>query len=327
MYSTIQELSFILEEEPRFLTYLEKIRMRLYSDYYIKKRNGGKREINTYIYKHSIQADNKLIFYSQKLKEVHTKIKNRIFDELDLPDYIVGFRRNVSIKDAAKKHVGKKYVISFDIHDFFGSTKSDYLYNSLIKNYGFGEMASWLIARLVSYKGRLPQGAVTSPSTANIAFLDADREIYELCKANNIIYTRYADDMTFSTDNKENIELLLEKIPEIVNKYNYRINNKKTKIFGPKSRHYVLGIITNKKLNVPKEVRRNLEAAIFNFVVKKEVPAGVKDYVKYKRSLMGKANYVLNINPTLSRLQRFKEMLKEFDPNKHVFKVKYSEAA
>lgn len=335
--NTTYDVSILLEEEPKILTFFEKIRGRLYTDYYIKKRSGGKREINTYLYKaqdnekYDLQAlkdidliqRDKLIEASMRLKEIHTKINNIIFKALPLPDCAHGFVPGKSIITAAKPHVGKQYVISIDLHDFFGSTTSDMVLNSLVENFGFGQEAAWLIARLIAYKGRLPQGAVTSPMASNIAFYKADLEIVDFCKQYGIEYTRYADDLTFSFNNEALKDLILQTIPEIVGEYGYKINSKKIKIYGPNDIHYVLGYVVNKKVNVIKKVRRNLEAAIFNFVRKHQVPYPVKNYVRYKRSLLGKANHILNANPDLGRLRRLVNELKQFDPNKHEFTYIY----
>lgn len=333
---TTYDVSVILEEEPRLLTFLEKIRNRLYTEYYIKKRSGGKREINTYLYKaknkeeeypsiefNKIYNLEKLTDASLKLKEIHTKINNRIFKELKFPESVHGFIPGKSILSAAKPHVGKRWVISMDIHDFFGSVRSNYVLESLVNNFGFGREAAWLIARLVAHKRRLPQGAVTSPMASNVAFYSADKEIEAFCQEHNITYTRYADDLIFSFNDDSLKDKILNKIPEITEKHGYKINHKKTKVYGPTQIHYVLGYVVNRKLNVNKETRRRLEAAIYNFVHKHQVPYPVKNYVRYKRSLIGKATHILNANPDLTRLRRFLRELKEFDPNKHEFEYIY----
>jgi len=67
-----------------------------------------------------------------------------------------------------------------------------------------------------------------------------------------------------------------------------------------------------------KDKRRNLEAAIYNFIVKHELPYGVEPIV-YKRSLLGKANYMLNANPGLGRLAKRRDLLRTFDPNQYEF--------
>ena len=324
--TSINSVAYTLEEEAKKLTFLEKIRNRLYSDYYIRKKSGGKREINKYLYlaKHPLDfrpEDQQLYKASKDLRIIHTKINNRIFKKLRFPDVVHGFLPERSTITAAKQHVKKNWVISFDIHNFFPSVKSDYVYDSLVNYYGFGKEAAWLIARLVAYKSGLPQGAVTSPMASNVAFAPIDERINELCKQYGITYTRYADDLTFSFNNESNKDIVLNEIAKIIEEAGYKLNHRKTKVYGPENIHYVLGFVVNNKVNVFQEKRRRLEAAIHNFVVKKEIPQEyANNPMKYKRVLMGKANYILNANPDLRRLANKKELLRQFDPNKHQFK-------
>jgi len=315
--NTIVGVSGVLEEPAQLLTYLEKIRARLYVDYYISKKSGSKREINCYLYQsEQVQTDERLVEYSKILKRVHTKINNRIFKQIKLPDCVYGFIEERSALLAAKRHVGNPYMVSLDIHNFFGTVRSDYVLEAL-KRLGYGNDAAWLIARLVSYKGHLPQGAVTSPMASNIAFMHVDEQVDALCKEAGITYTRYADDMTFSAkfDIKDFVN---EKIIPIVTNAGYKINEKKTKYYGPTDIHYVLGYVVNSKVNVLKDKRRNLEAAIYNFVVKHQLPYG-EDPITYKRSLLGQASYMLTANPDLGRLAKRRELLRAFDPNKYEF--------
>jgi len=316
------DVSAILGEELKLLTYLKKLKNRLYTSYYIKKRN-GKREINTYLYKRHLSdlEDDipqlhgyelaKLSRASEKLEEIHRKIDSRILDEIELPECVNGFKKGESIKKAVQPHVGNDYVACLDIHNFFPSVKSDYVLEGL-QSCGIGADAAWLIARLVSYKGHLPQGAVTSPKASNIAFMKVDKQILELAKSKGITYTRYADDLVFSA----NFELkdFVEEAIQLVTNAGYTINSQKIKFYGPKEPHYILGIIANSKLNMPRDKRRNLEAAIHNYVDKHLVPAGVNE-IRYKKTLLGKAAYMLSINPNLGRLQKLVMKLREFDPN------------
>ncbi len=291
------DVSAVLDEELKLLTYLKKLKNRLYTSYYIKKKN-GKREINTYLYKrHVDELENeipqlhnyqitKLRNASKKLEEIHRKIDSRILDEIELPECVNGFKKGESVKKAIQPHVGKDYVACLDIHNFFPSVKSDYVLDCL-KSCGLGSDAAWLIARLVSYKGHLPQGAVTSPKASNIAFMKVDKQILELAKSKNVTYTRYADDLIFSA----NFELkdFVDEAIQLVTNAGYTINNGKIKFYGPKEPHYILGIVANTKLNMPRDKRRNLEAAIHNYVEKHLVPAGVNE-IRYKKTLIAKVS-------------------------------------
>ena len=319
--NTFNDVSSVLEEELQTLTYLEKLRNRLYTSYYIRKKH-GKREINTYIYKvdeDELQESTDLLYseivkirtYSRDLERVHRKIDSRILDTIKLPSCINGFKKGESIKKAVEPHVGKSYVACLDIHNFFPSVTSDAVLEGL-KNVGFGSDAAWLIARLVTYKGHLPQGAVTSPKASNIAFMKVDMKILELAQEYGADYTRYADDLIFSAN--EPLNSLIDKVIAEIENSGYKINREKVKFYGPSEPHYILGMIANHKLNVPREKRRNLEAAIHNYIVKHQVPQDVEDPVRYKKTLLGKAAYMLSVNPSLGRLAKLRKQLQDFNP-------------
>jgi len=308
------DLSIELGIPLKTLTYLEKIRSRLYTRFYLRKSDGSKREINPYLCDSRINPyDEKMRDYSKLLKRVHRGIKDVLTKYIELPDCVFGFRPGCNIKDAVKKHVGKKYLVVLDIRNFFPSTTSDDVYNALVEH-GVHTFNAWLIARLVAFHGRLPQGAITSPIASNIAFKKYDLKIIEYAKSNGFTYTRYADDMAFSTDRdliEEDIKQLISDIAEIIKPY--EVKDRKVRWFGPDEPHYLLGLQLNKKINVPKQKRRILRAAVHNYVRKHKVPYGV-DPIKYKASLKAKLGYVLFINKIPS-LEKLKEDLLKFDPN------------
>jgi len=310
---TLEDISFKVGIPVQTLTYLEKIRGKLYTDFYVQKHNGKKREINMYLCDSKDQADEKLVEYSKLLKTVHRKLKD-LLDEIPLPEMVFGFRKNETIKTCALKHVGKRYLISLDIQDFFPSTRSDQVLNAL-KAEGWDEMGAWLVARLVAHKGRLPQGAITSPVASNIAFKKYDLALSEYCQKHGFVYTRYADDITLSTDQdiSNEIDQIVSEVESIIAPY--KINRAKTKVYEPGEPHYVLGMIVNRKVNVPKPQRRLVRAMVHNFVHKHVIPYGVEDLSKYKRQLMGKLGYCLYVN-RIPSLERLYEELKKFDPNK-----------
>lgn len=310
---TIEDVSITLDIPPRTLTYLEKIRYKLYSYFYIKKRDGRLREINPYLCDSSHVSEDLKTFveYSKLLKTVHRKL-NDILRAIEVPQGVYGFVAGV--RDCAIVHSRKKYVISLDIKDFFPSIKSDDVYNAL-KDEGFGDKAAWLIARLVAYKGRLPQGAITSPAASNVAFKKKDFELIEYCKSHGFDYTRYADDITISTNKDltdEEINQVISDIAQIIAPL--QINEKKTKIMKPTDPHFVMGLIVNHAINVPKYKRRIVRAAVHNFVVKHMIPEG-EDPIKYKRKLLGKVSYILYVN-RIPSFEKIAEQLKKFDPNK-----------
>ena len=173
-----------------------------------------------------------------------------------------GFMPNKNIATNAKPHVKKEYVLSLDIKNFFDNTNKEKLIRIL--NQYFPHYVQYTERFLLN--GALPQGAPTSPYLANFALNDFDDKVHLFCKENNISYTRYADDLTFSWNGKIDIKNFLSFLNKNLNEAGYRFAKRKTKLMHKSQRQKVTGIIVNEKLNIPYEIRNNLRA--YNHLIK-----------------------------------------------------------
>lgn len=97
-------------------------------------------------------------------------------------------------------------------------------YNKLTLGYS-DHIAHWL-TKLTTWKYELPQGTSTSPHLANLAFLEIDNKLIPFCQANNLTYTRYVDDLTFSSP--KDFKPILNDILEIITTCGYKISYRKT---------------------------------------------------------------------------------------------------
>jgi RNA-directed DNA polymerase len=167
-----------------------------------------------------------------------------------------GFVPNKSISTNAQEHINKNFVLSMDIKSFFPNTTEEKVGKILTRFF-----PNWVefLPRFV-WKNHLPQGAPTSPYVANFALWDFDISISEMCKEKQITYTRYADDLTFSYDDKSNTKLLFSTINKELNAHGYWLSKNKTHLMPYWKRQKVTGFIVNKKLNLPLEVRNQLRA-------------------------------------------------------------------
>jgi hypothetical protein len=241
-------------------------------------------------------------------------IQEYILLQLKTHDYVYGFVNGKSPLDMAKKHENKKLVIALDIKNFFPSVHVNDIQRSLIKNYGFERMPAWVIGEITTYNKRLNQGNPTSPSASNIAFYDMDKQIKELSEIFNLNYTRYADDLVFSTDKvlsdnkiRDFIFLIKQNL-----KFNYyKLNEKKTKIMKSEDKQTVLGYIVNKKAGKSKFFTRTLRSAVHNFMNKNMIPQG-ENPERYRRHLLGLVNYV-NYSYNGDSFSQMFEQLKHFD--------------
>ena len=172
------------------------------------------------------------------------------------PESVVhGFSRGKSPVTNAQAHIGHVYTLCFDLQDFFESVTEKQLVGKLSKE----ELAKVLVDSAAR------QGLPTSPAVANIAAADMDKAILKLRdkKKLQFIYTRYADDMTFSFDDIEIANELKKQIPIIVSRCGFKINKDKTKFQSAKfGRRHVTGIaVGNDGIYPTREAKRRLRAA------------------------------------------------------------------
>ena len=109
---------------------------------------------------------------------------------------------------------------------------------------------------MTCYQGKLPQGAPTSPIITNLICNIFDVRISKLAKKYRLDYTRYVDDLTFSTNNKEflNIKnIFFEELEKEIINAGFNINKRKTRVQYRVSRQEVTGIVVNKKLHVSRD--------------------------------------------------------------------------
>jgi RNA-directed DNA polymerase len=193
---------------------------------------------------------------------------------------VVGFRTGVMLVEGAIRHQGAASILNMDLQDFFPSCKGQPLYLALYKLAKWAEQSeasqAWTqeeiqdLMRLVSLGGRLPQGAPTSPAIANIVFEQADYELKALAAANECVYTRYADDISFSSKTPGfDIGSLIQPANKIIKKYKFRFNFEKTRIHRPHKRMEVTGIVINAGFGVAKYKYKNFRAKVHNLVSKK----------------------------------------------------------
>lgn len=204
-----------------------------------------------------------------ELKQIQRRLNNYLQAVyfFNKPEHVHGFVKGVtnekqkfSILSNAAPHVGKSYVINADIFRFFPS-----IAGKMVKDVFLGEPFSFednlasALALLCIQKNWLPTGAPTSPVISNLVCMELDEELNILAKTNGYSYTRYADDMTFSWEEKPD-ENFKKELLNILETYRFKLNYKKYRVLTKHTRQSVTGIVVNKKLNVNREYKRKLRA-------------------------------------------------------------------
>lgn len=167
------------------------------------------------------------------------------------------------IRANAEVHKYNKYILEFDLKDFFPNIKFWDVYDLFLRM-NLNKKISLLFAKLCTYEKHLPQGAITSPYISNLICYDLDLRLLELSNYYDITYTRYADDLTFSSDDLYLLFSLMKEISGIIHYYGFKINNEKTKILLPSSKQTITGItVNNGEIKVDKKLKRMVRAKLY----------------------------------------------------------------
>lgn len=220
-----------------------------------------------------------------------------------------GFVTDKSIVDNARAHVGKNYVLNLDLKDFFHSfdrnqVKMEFYYRYFKLNKKKEEVA-FLLACLCTHpfeiEGEiqtvLPQGSPTSPTLTNMLCRDLDRRLTGLAKRYNLTYTRYADDITFSSShNIYNDEVFDKELKRIIEEdQNLVINPKKTRLQKAGYRQEATGLIVNDKVNVRRRYVKQIRMWLYYW----EKYGYDKAEQIFKRDYLADKGHVKNMNTQL----------------------------
>lgn len=212
----------------------------------IPKKSGGKRTI-------CVQGPH------EKHKYRYIGYQLAQFYEKNTPDQNIchGFVEGRSPVSNARQHLNKQFSLSLDLKDFFDTVNPALLFKAGVKA---------TLANGACYLGTTKQGLSSSPAAANCAALPMDKKILEIIWQKNIIYTRYADDLTFSSDNLQDLLILRDdKLPPLIKECGFYINDKKTRIQSAKfGRRIITGIAIDNDIYPTRKQRKTLRAARYN---------------------------------------------------------------
>ena len=260
--STREDVAKILEIEEKSLRYFlyAKKPDNMYTTFKIAKKSGGTREISA---------------PAKELKAIQRKLAYILNLVYRVKPSVYGFVHERKIKDNASKHTRRKVILNIDLKDFFSQIHFGRVRGMLMnKPYGIGQEAATVIAQLACYKGILPQGAPSSPVLTNMICSPLDTQLTNLAKKHGLVYTRYADDITFSTFNpvfpKDIIErdlssiIIGQELDAILKKNSFSVNPKNIFLNNNKVRQEVTGLVVNKFPNIKREYIKSIRAILHN---------------------------------------------------------------
>ncbi|MGB1265921.1 MAG: retron Ec67 family RNA-directed DNA polymerase/endonuclease [Nereida ignava] len=274
--NNLSDLARLLELKPKALSYMlyRSSPEARYTKFLVKKSSGGTREIH---------APNKALKLVQRRLLVYLQASLDWIEEQQIADKdcIIshGFKNNLSIATNAKNHVSRRWVFNLDLESFFPAINFGRVRGFLIKNKHFqlSPSVATVIAQITCHNNSLPQGAPTSPVISNLIAGHLDIRLAKLARANRCTYTRYADDITFSTN--------VQKFPSSIGRQGpfglwepgrrlhkeiassgFNINSRKTRMQFLRSRQDVTGLIVNDDLGVKKETLKQIRAQVQSWV-------------------------------------------------------------
>lgn len=270
-------------------------RVTHYVQFALPKRRGGERLISA---------------PKRGLKQLQRRLLSELVAKLPVSSAAHGFVKTRSIRTAAAPHEKPALLLRFDLEEFFPSITYARLRGYLIAM-GYGYPVAAALAVLMTEAERQPvvideqtyyvpvgprvlaQGAPTSPGLANAICLRLDRRLGGLAKKEGLAFTRYADDLSFSTrDPSFAVPRFLGNLRRIVEDEGFRLNRAKTKVMRPSKAQVVTGVTVNETLGLSRTERRRIRAMIH----RQEKP-GATPSAEEQQALNGKLAYLNMLNP------------------------------
>lgn len=253
-----------------------------YDNFSIRKRSGGRRFIHV---------------PNRQLITVQRWINRHILQEVKPHLASHAFSRKSSIRKCAQVHCGSAWLIKLDISDFFESVSEIQVFRAF-EGMGYSALVAFELARICTirtpshsprqyfkqwlvrkandtiyayndrYLGYLPQGAPTSPLLANLVMRQCDKELSEIAARFGMKYTRYSDDLTFSSLDpaldRDTCRKLIFEAYAVLSREGYRPNARKSTIVPPSARKLVLGLtIDGAQPGLTKEFKDRLRQHIY----------------------------------------------------------------
>lgn len=248
-----------------------------YKIFEIKKRSGGIRKIAA---------------PCTGLKGIQRQLADKLQDVYMVKRSIHGFVRDRTILTNAEMHTRKRFVFKIDLKDFFPSIHFGRVMGLFLSSpYSFNRNIAILIAKIACLDGVLPQGSPCSPVISNMICAYLDKQVSELAKSCGCYYTRYADDMTFSTNKKEFPDKIAVSsggiwqpgpaLVELIEKNSFSINPDKTLMRTRSDRQLVTGIVVNDYPNIRQCMLKQIRAMLHDWKVNGYATAQAKYHAQF----------------------------------------------
>ena len=251
----------------------------------------------------------------ERLKYVQRKLADKLTELYRPRNPVHGFVAARSVKTNALAHLHRRFVINIDLEDFF-PTISQNRVRGMLSSLGIDARVAEINAHICCNNRHLPQGAPSSPVLSNMICFRLDKNLMGIAKETRCIYTRYADDITFSSyqppvalfetalppPGRFSPDLLAPKVRDVFQQNGFALNPDKPHYADRHSRRIVTGLKVNELLNVDRRYVRNIRAALHSIET-----LGIKDSKKkFHEKHGGRSSLVAHLQGKISFLTHIK---------------------
>lgn len=238
---------------------------------------------------------------SKVLSAFHRSIAMIVVNSENFGEHVQGFVKKRSTRTNARRHLGAQFLLHADIKEFFDSISTDHVYKAFIAT-GISPEVARKLAHICTIDGYLRQGTRCAPAIANLVCQHLDFDMLALARSFDGIYTRYADDLTFSSSNN----IASASVEQILNKYGFELRDGRCYIQRRGRSQYVTGLTVTDRIQprLPRHLKRRLRL-IFYYIEKFGVEGHLnnihsEDGYRELSALEGMLSYVNSIEPQLA---------------------------
>lgn len=240
---------------------------------------------------------------SRELKFLQRWLVSNVLMNLPVHTSATAYRTGTSILDNANCHVKQRYLLKMDIKNFFPSIKPrdfNLHCNSFLPNLNQQDLL--ILDQILFRRNKetktleLAIGAPSSPLVSNSIFFNLDNEISSYCQSQNIFYSRYADDLTFSTNQPHILQMVPAIVAQTLESANYptlKINSAKTVHSSKKHHRQVTGLVlsSENRVSIGRSKKRLLKGLIFRYL-------NGKLSIEETSNLRGQISFVSSVEPS-----------------------------
>lgn len=252
-----------------------------YRTFKIPKRKGGLREIVT---------------PHESLLRVQQWICKYILSNFEIHDAAYAYVAKRNVAQNAALHIGCNEMLKIDLKDFFPSINIKRV-RELYNRMGYSKEIAAYLSYLTCLNGSIPQGAGSSPMISNIILQNLDKRLANFSKKNDVVYSRYADDLIFSAEQiPSNFK---ELVIQNIHNEGFKVNNEKIKEYSLNHRKLVTGILIKKtEIRLQKSKRKEIEEQVY-YIKKFGILDQISRYndIYYIDRILGRLGYWKQLEP------------------------------